>query len=297
MNNEETPQQAPEHEELDELKAMLERHGQTLLVGLCIVLVVAIGINFYGYRQGKKADEAALQLAAANSVGALQSWLDRFSSSEAAPVVMLRLASAQFTSGDYSRALEFYESFLDEHAGHALAPVAQLGRAHAIEAMGQLDSARQAFESFQTAHPNHFLYPEAVLGVARCLDQLGALDKARAVYEDFIAANPSSEYTARAEQMLKRVGQTIQAPRLPAPTAMPSLGVPQSAPPMADAPVLQIPAVVDTPPAIATDDATTETPAPTVEQQDDTPSPATDPAPALEAEPSAVSTTAQPASE
>lgn len=205
MSDEQAPIPPEEHEETQEFKDLANKYAQPLLVALCVILVVAIGFNFYKSQKRKKADEAALELFKAKTDTELQAWIDRFGNGPGAEVAVMRMAGASFADGKYQQAADTYTSFIRKNAKSDLLPAAKMGQAHCLEALARVEEALAAFDLFIEDQSGHFLYPEAVLGKARCLEQLGRLDEARIIYEDFVAANPESDWKPRAEDFLKRI--------------------------------------------------------------------------------------------
>jgi predicted negative regulator of RcsB-dependent stress response len=213
-------ERALEAHEVPEVMDFLRENGISVLVG--IGLAVAVFLGWSAYTNYKKSAEstASDSLFRAQSVEQIQQVINQYSSTRAAPMAYLSLASAQFDAGQYDLANHTFAEFQQKYPDHAFALQAELGQALCKEASGQLNEALGAFELFASAHTNHYLVPLAVFGKARTLEQLGRFPEAKAVYEDFIAASPTnSPWSSRAEAAVLYVDKETRAAKLPKPPA------------------------------------------------------------------------------
>lgn len=193
----------------DDPMDLLRRHGIPVLVGVAVAVVVALGITFYKSRAASAERDALLLLASARTLDDLERVTSDFGSTAAAPLAMLKVAHANYASGNYPLAQQKYEALAAQYPKHVMAPAAELGRLHSVEAQGRVAEALTGFEQFAAQHADHFLLPQAVFGQARCLAELGKLTAARVVYEQFMATHPDSAWLRATDEMLDEVNRKI----------------------------------------------------------------------------------------
>lgn len=233
------------HDELEALRDFIEKHGMTILVGLCIAIVAVTSLQVYNSRKGRRELQAVSDLGAARTIPALETVVGSYGATEAGKLAVLRLAKEHYKAGSYDLALAKYEEFERENPDHDFVDMATVGRLHCLEASGQLKPALDGLSAFLAANPKHYLAPQATFAKARCLEQLDRLDEAKAALEDFIAAHPDDDWQDLADERLEGVNLKIKHKK----AGITSLAVPPApaAPPIAPAPVKQ-PPTVDTPP-------------------------------------------------
>ena len=225
--NEAPPQEAEgdhgQHDELHGIQEFVRTRGPAIIVGVLAAVVIVAAIGLYRRHRENRLQEAQAELAQAQSVGELKTWVERFEGTPPMPAALLKLATAEYRNGEYEAALRHYRELQTEYRDHPLGVAAALGVGHALEAIGQPEAALEAFSAFATTLTNHFLRTEAVLGKGRALLQLGRLDDARVVYESFLAQSPDHAMAPRAEEWLKRIerakegrGIPFEAPAIPA---------------------------------------------------------------------------------
>lgn len=210
------------------IKAYLALHGVPwdfalhiayAAAGLIAAGLLVIAFALYRAQAAGKVEDAARRFAQANSASALNEVLDRYSSAELKPAVLLRLGQAQFAEGNYALAYSTYEQFMKLYFEHALAPVAELGLVVCRESQGMTMDAIKGYEEYIAKHPAMFLTPDAELGKARCYETMGRFEEAKQAYDEFLVKHPDSSWTAKAEQAREIVKLRIErAKRMPAPT-------------------------------------------------------------------------------
>lgn len=205
--------EAHHHDELADVKQLIERYAKPVVTGFLVVIIAVGGFQLYASRKQASAEEARRQWAAARSIPALEDILTDHAKSEVAPMALLAVAKLYYENGNYEIALTKYEDFIREHPADRAVPTAQLGRLFCIEARGSDDAiteAAEAYAAFATENPESFLTPQAIFGKARCLEQLGHTEAARTLYEDFIAGHSESAWIPQAETLLEQINQSIK---------------------------------------------------------------------------------------
>ena len=174
-----------------------EKDGKQTVIYL-LVAAIAVG-GWYGWKNHKLAvkNAAAESLVNAYTTEEIEDAVAKFSGSETAGALKLRLAKSYFDAGRYEESLAQYE------------------------ALGKFDEAAKAFDAFAEANPKSYLKLTAQLGAARAIAQAGDKKKALARIDALKAANKDDEISkARieaTEQVIKRFGQKAA----PAPVVKP----------------------------------------------------------------------------
>jgi TolA-binding protein len=200
-----TQKDIPVNEEWVQVKEAIQKHANTVFTVVLVVAVSAVAVWTILQRQEQKKLEAQQLLASAQSTVQFEDIVDRFPSSDAAPIAQLSLAKVHFDLGSYQEAMTWYDSFLEKWPEHPLKSTAVLGRLFSLEAMGsdeQIQQAEAGFRAFADANPDHYLYPQARLGEARCKQLLGQLEEARGIYEQFLATYPENPWVLQIEERL-----------------------------------------------------------------------------------------------
>ncbi|MCX6996201.1 MAG: tetratricopeptide repeat protein [Kiritimatiellaeota bacterium] len=220
--------QEPQHKlgevekiEVTEVREFLVAYGPSLLIGVGVAVVLALGVGFYQNHRRQQAQQAARLLAGLSlpeeNVEAglgpqkLQMIVDRFPNTPSAPLALLGLAAEQYRSGQYDVAQRSYARFEQHYARHPFRLAADFGRLQCQEAAGQTDAALAGFIRFASVQTNHYLTPLALFGQARCLEQKKQFEAARVVYEDYLAGNPDSPWLGQARSALQHLEQSKRA--------------------------------------------------------------------------------------
>lgn len=211
------PADAPERDEVQAALRLLKEFGRPLLVGLIgAALILAVWTGIRTRRETRERDATAL-FAGARAPEQLESVIDRYPETRAAPLAALRLGALLARSGRWEEALAVYEAFSRDSPDHVFRPAADLNRALCLESLGRPEEAARAYADFERDHPGHFLHGPAVLGRGRSEELAGRLEAARAIYEDFLAANPDSSWAIQAEAALEQTRRALRAAARPAP--------------------------------------------------------------------------------
>ena len=198
-----------------------EKDGKSTVIYL-LVAAIAVG-GWYGWKNHKAAvkDAASNALVNAYTTEEIEEAVTKFSGSETAGALKIRLAKSYYDAGRYEEALAQYEA-LDGNAPDGFADVPVVGKAQCLEALGKLDEAAKAFDAFAEASSKSYLTLTAQLGAARCYAQQGDAKKAQARIEALKKANKDDELAkARVEATetaIKRLGKKAS----PAPVAKPA---------------------------------------------------------------------------
>ncbi len=202
------------HDEMEEIKQLIERYGKPALTILIVVLIAIAAVLITVRRNHSKEQTASALLSQARSIPDLDAILSDYGKTAVAPNALLSLAKLYFDTSNYEIAYAKYEEFINKYPDHQMLPTAELGRIYCIEARNYdsaLSDAATQFGAFAAEHKDSFLAPQAVFGQARCYEQLGQLEEARAVYEDFVANNTEGMWNMRAEDSLNQINKKISA--------------------------------------------------------------------------------------
>jgi outer membrane protein assembly factor BamD (BamD/ComL family) len=206
--------EAHHHDELADVKQVIETYGKPVVTGLLVVMIAVGAFQFYASRKQASAEEASRNMAQAKSITDFEDILENHANSAVAPMALLAAAKLYYQNGNYETALTKYDAFIRTNPADRALPTAQLGRLFCIEARGSDDAlteAAEAYAAFATDNPESFLTPQAIFGQARCLEQMGQIEAARTLYEDFIAGHSESAWMPQAETLLEQIKQRIKA--------------------------------------------------------------------------------------
>jgi len=180
--------------------------GAAVAVGaLLVVCLLLAGLILHRNAASAKSAELSAQYMTAQSSADLQSLLDGNQKSSLAPVILLKLAQAQFAEGGYDRADASYRTFLDKYPNHSMARIAEMGTIFCAEASGPTgpEKAHSLFMDFAARHTNSFLLAQAIMGQARCLEEMSRWEEAKQVYEEFLVIHTNSAFKTQVEQKLR----------------------------------------------------------------------------------------------
>ena len=206
------PTPANHHDELAEIKQLVEKYGKPVVSGILIIMIVAVSFQIFTSRKAVNIQNASKQLAAAQSIPDIESILENYGNTPVVPQALIALAKRYYDNANYELAFTKYEQFISNYPNNRLLPTAELGRIYCIEARNSeaaLKEAADTYAEFTQARPDNYLMPQAIFGQARCLEQLGQYEEARALYEDFIAKHTDNGWSMRAEDLLNQVTRMI----------------------------------------------------------------------------------------
>ena len=202
------------------------QHSQRIIWG--IIGLVALGVVAYVWQRQKaqQKEEAAIRLATAADLGALQGIIRDYPGQEVAAAAMIRLGDLDFRNGRYAEAEDVYKNFLASFPHHPLVETAQLGLAAIQEAQGNLQAAKDQYAQLASAHPGSYTAVAARMGEARCAELLGQTKEARQIYEELLPAVKDTPWQVEAVvryAVLSRKAAEIAPTPSPAQAELPPL--------------------------------------------------------------------------
>jgi tetratricopeptide (TPR) repeat protein len=217
-------------EELEQFEPDLfwQKHSRRIIWGTVAVLAV-FAIAFYWQNQkAEEQDRAALRLAQANTVPALQQLIAAYQGQPIAAPALMRLGDQLYRSQQYGEAAAAYEKMLGAYPTHVLADGARLGLAAVKEAEGKLADARNLYQQL-AMKPNSYTGLSARLGLARTTELLGEKREARQRYEEVLMMTQGSPRQQEALVRWTVLGRDLPATPATnaAPAALPLPGMPQ----------------------------------------------------------------------
>ncbi|MDA0990444.1 MAG: tetratricopeptide repeat protein, partial [Verrucomicrobia bacterium] len=136
--------------ELEDLKENLLRHGLPLGIGISLAVCIAVGVLFVRGRTSSAEADAQRILSSARAMPDLEQVVNNYPKTAAAPLALLKLARANYDTGNYQLALQQYDTFAATYAEHPFLAASELGRAHCLEAQGRIQDALTQYTSFAT---------------------------------------------------------------------------------------------------------------------------------------------------
>ena len=203
---------SPEHY-VDEVRAFMARHGQTLLLALLVVLAGLVTWNVLRIRNLRQSQAAGLAFLRAETSEELRAVAETFPGTAEGRYALIVLGNQLAEEEQYEEAARVFRQFLDAHSADPMAPVASLGLAMSQEAEGRFAQAETTFRDLARTGPDWLRGP-AILGWGRSLEQLGRWDEARVVYEDGSARLPEM-WAQSIQSSLQRVALEMRRPEAP----------------------------------------------------------------------------------
>jgi predicted negative regulator of RcsB-dependent stress response len=184
-----------------------EKDGKQTVIW-CLIAAIAVG-GWYGWKNYRASvkNAASEALISAMTTDELETAAAKFSSSDAAASIKIRLAKSYYDGGRYNEAMAVYTE-LDGATPAAFADIPKVGKAQCLEALGKFADAAKAFDDYAEANPKSYLTLTAQLGAARSYAQLGDKKKAVSRLDALKAANKDDSLAlARIEATLELVNR------------------------------------------------------------------------------------------
>jgi predicted negative regulator of RcsB-dependent stress response len=184
-----------------------EKDGKQTVIW-CLIAAIAVG-GWYGWKNYRASvkNAASEALISAMTTDELETAATKFSSSDAAASIKIRLAKSYYDGGRYNEAMAVYTE-LDGATPAAFADIPKVGKAQCLEALGKFADAAKAFDDYAEANPKSYLTLTAQLGAARSYAQLGDKKKAVSRLDALKAANKDDSLAlARIEATLELVNR------------------------------------------------------------------------------------------
>jgi predicted negative regulator of RcsB-dependent stress response len=184
-----------------------EKDGKQTVIW-CLIAAIAVG-GWYGWKNYRASvkNAASEALISAMTTDELETAAAKFSSSDAAASIKIRLAKSYYDGGRYNEAMAVYTE-LDGATPAAFADIPKVGKAQCLEALGKFADAAKAFDDYAEANPKSYLTLTAQLGAARSYAQLGDKKKAVSRLDALKAANKDDSLSlARIEATLELVNR------------------------------------------------------------------------------------------
>ena len=205
-------------EELENLKAWWNEHGNLVTIVLLVVLAAVVGFKQLSAWRERRQANAMAELRQASDPEALEA-IVRSGPASVVPLARLQLGAWYYGRRNFDLALDAYQGILDDSPDHPLAgPLAAVARAQCEEALGRVADAAAHFEAFRTANTNSYLAPLATIGQARCLVLQGTEEsraKGKQILDLFLTESPGTAWAAQADEVI-RARNRLSVPAAPA---------------------------------------------------------------------------------
>jgi outer membrane protein assembly factor BamD (BamD/ComL family) len=156
---------------------------------------------------------------------ALDTWNERFGTTDAATYAKFMKADLLYRTTDYAQAAQVYADLAQSGQPDLLRPLALSAEASCEEMAGHIPQAISLGQSFLDRYPDHFMSGPRYIDQARLTEITGDAAGAAAIYDRFILLFPQSPWTDLAKarsQGLKARLQQVPAPAVaPAPSSLP----------------------------------------------------------------------------
>jgi predicted negative regulator of RcsB-dependent stress response len=203
MNNKD--KHVANNNDLAVIKKIAQENGKKV-IGLGVLLAIVVFGYIYITQTGKKKNaEASELLSVATNVQDLETLVNDYASTDAAPMADFALAKAYYDSGRFDEAIAVYKAFPKKFPEADMKKAAAVGILFSEEGKGNYEVALAGFDKFISENPDNYLVEQVIFAKARCLKELGQIQEAKVVYENFISANPDSPWVDNAEMLLEQL--------------------------------------------------------------------------------------------
>jgi len=205
----------------------LEANVKKLAVAAAVVLLAALLISYYSWRQEKKevdAGQAFTQAAMTSDdsqpVDAFLKIAADYPGTPAGQRALLQAAEASFQTGNFADAQAHFQKFLDTYPDSTFASQASLGVAACLSALGKTSDAADAYQRTINEASDPGTLINAKFGLAQIDDRLGKIPDALGLYEDVANMDPGGSFGN--EAALRAMELKAKLPATPAPAALDS---------------------------------------------------------------------------
>jgi len=218
------------------LWAWFETNKTQTFWGAGVLVVVALVVGYFVWRQGEQAKNAgealsSVMLAQATDPNGRPPTADsylkvatEYPDSRAAARAVLLAASEFFVQGKYSDAKTQFDRFTREHRDSPLMGQALLGIASCLDAQGKTNEAITAYKDLIDHHPGENVLPQARFALARLYEGQNQPEKARTLFEEVERDNPYGSLGSEAGMRLEEL--KVKYPALAPATAIPTNPMP-----------------------------------------------------------------------
>jgi TolA-binding protein len=203
------------------------RFRREIAIGFVILLLAAAGWGAFRFYSTKRENDAAAQLAAANTADDLRRVISQFDGTPAGGSAYLMLANRQRGEGQFAEASKTLQEFIDKNPKHELVPAAKITMAANLESLKKTDEALSLYQQIAATYPRSFTAPLALISQVPLLKEKHQPEAARRACETIVSQYPDSFWAGEAARELRTLKPAVTSS--PTPVA-PGL-IPPAAPP------------------------------------------------------------------
>ena len=216
----------------------VERNLKTIVVGVGLAALAAVGVGFMRHNAHLGEIEAAQEFTSATTIEDCDKVVAHHPGSVAAGNALLLKAQLQWTAGKKESSVEALKTFIKGYGNHPLRAQAQLGLASKMESLGDAAGAKQNFEEIVKTKATTEAAPAAQLRIGDLAWSDGKADEAKKIFDTLPRSYPG-KMDPFTDQLRQR-GE-IMAAGLPTTEVDGPPPPPKPVAPPAGAPTLQIP--------------------------------------------------------
>lgn len=181
----------------------VETNVRTVLIGAGVVVVAAVLLSYYFWRQNEMeitAGEALTQALvspppnadAGQLADAYLKIAADYPDTQAGGRALMLGAATLYSGGNYSEAQAEFRKYLSEHPSGSFSAPATLGVASCFDAQGKTDLAASAYQRVISGFSDPNAVDAAKFALARIKEQRGQFADAETFYEEVARNNPNS---------------------------------------------------------------------------------------------------------
>ena len=201
--------QALEQSEVKEVMDVIKKYAVPATIFILVVCGIFLFDRYLKTSKASKEAKADAALVTAMSAADYEDIIADYGSTASAPIAMMRLAMARFSSGEYAAAQELYEEFVRKYPKHEMSRQAELNAITCRESKDELGEAHLLYGDYAAKYADSYLAPVAKMGQARCLEAMGNSAEAKRAYEDLVVTYPESSWANLAETRMSVIASKL----------------------------------------------------------------------------------------
>jgi TolA-binding protein len=205
-----------------ELSVFWYHHRREIAVGFVILLLAAAGWGAFRFYSSKRDNDAATQLAAANTAEDFKRIISQFGGTPAGGSAYVMLGGKLRSEGQFAEANKTLQEFIEKNPKHELVPSAKITMAADLESLKKTDEALSLYQQIAANYPRSFTAPLALISQVPLLKEKQQPEAARRACETIVSQYPDSFWAGEASRELRTLKPAVTATPPPvAPNVVP----------------------------------------------------------------------------
>ncbi len=194
-------------------------HRREIAIGFVILLLAAAGWGVFRFYSTKRDNDAAAQLATANTADDFKKIISQFGGTAAGGSAYVMLGGKQRSEGQFAESNKSLQEFIEKDPKNELVPSAKITMAANLESLKKTDEALSLYQQIAATYPRSFTAPLALISQVPLLKEKNQSEAARRACETIVSQYPDSFWAGEATRELRTLKPAIAATPPPTGTA------------------------------------------------------------------------------